>query len=112
MGTRLGPSCGAELLRRLAAGEVTLLDVRPPDEYHAGHIPGAVSMPVDEVERRLAEIPRDRPIIAYCRGRYCVFAREAVEILRRRGFEVREMEEGIPEWRLAGYAVATGDPAG
>lgn len=98
---------GTELLRRLEAGEVTVLDVRPPEEYRAGHLPGALSMPVEELERRLEEIPRDRPVIAYCRGPFCVLAAEAVETLRRRGFAAARMESGVPEWRLAGHPVAT-----
>ncbi|MEX1182312.1 MAG: metalloregulator ArsR/SmtB family transcription factor [Gemmatimonadota bacterium] len=101
------PIDSVELLRRLEAGEVTLLDVRPPDEYRAGHIPGAVSMPVKELERRLAEIPQDRPVIAYCRGPFCVFAVEAVERLRQHGYAARRMEHGIGEWRLAGQPVST-----
>jgi rhodanese-related sulfurtransferase len=86
-----------------------VLDVRPTDEYRAGHIPGAVSMPLDELERRLAEIPRDRSVVAYCRGPYCMFAVSAVESLRRHGFEARRLEIGVPEWRLAGHAVESGD---
>jgi rhodanese-related sulfurtransferase/DNA-binding transcriptional ArsR family regulator len=105
----LDPIDARELLRRLEAGEVTLLDVRPPEEYRAGHIPGAVSMPLEELGRRLAEIPRDRPVIAYCRGRYCVFAREAVDVLRKGGFEARRMQDGVLEWRFSGHAVVTGD---
>lgn len=100
------PVGGGELLRRLEAGEVTLLDVRPAEEYRAGHIPGAVSIPVGELERRLAELPTDRPVVAYCRGPYCLFAAEAVERLRRHGFAARRMEDGVPEWRLAGLPVA------
>ncbi|HSJ24107.1 MAG TPA: metalloregulator ArsR/SmtB family transcription factor [Longimicrobiales bacterium] len=96
----------SELVRRLDAGEVTVLDVRPADEYRAAHIPGAVSMPLQEVERRLAEIPRDRPVIAYCRGPFCVLAMEAAETLRRHGFAARRMESGVPDWRLAGHPVA------
>jgi rhodanese-related sulfurtransferase/DNA-binding transcriptional ArsR family regulator len=98
-----------ELLSRLEAGEVTVLDVRPLDEYLAGHVPGAVSVPVEELERRLGEIPRGRPVIAYCRGPYCVYAVEAVNTLRRHGFEAGRMEEGVPDWRLAGRSVAVGE---
>jgi rhodanese-related sulfurtransferase len=97
----------AELVRRVEEGEATVLDVRPADEYHAAHIPGAVSMPLKELERRLTEIPRDRPVIAYCRGPYCVFATEAAETLRRHGFAARRADSGVPDWRLAGYPVAT-----
>ena len=98
----IGPE---ELRQRLEAGEVTVLDVRPADEYRAGHIPGAVSMPVQELERRLVEIPRHRPVVAYCRGPYCVLAVEAVDALRRHGFTALRMEAGVPEWRLAGHPV-------
>jgi rhodanese-related sulfurtransferase/DNA-binding MarR family transcriptional regulator len=98
-----------ELVRRLEAGEVTVLDVRPEDEYRSAHIPGAVSMPIEELERRLGEIPRDRPVIAYCRGPYCVFALDAVETLRRHGFAAQRMESGVSEWRLAGLPIATAE---
>jgi rhodanese-related sulfurtransferase/DNA-binding transcriptional ArsR family regulator len=105
------PVDGDELLRRAAAGDVTVLDVRPEDEYRAGHIPGAVSMPIEELEVRLAEIPRDRPVIAYCRGPYCVFAVEAVRTLRGRGYDAARMDDGVPDWRLAGHAVEIGSSA-
>lgn len=98
-----------ELLDRVREGSVTVLDVRPAEEYLAGHIPGAVSMPPEELERRLAELSRDREIIAYCRGPYCVYAVHAVELLRRRRFKARRFEEGIPEWRSAGLPVAVGE---
>lgn len=100
---------GAELERRLAEGDVTVLDVRPVDEYRAGHIPGAVSVPVVELERRLAEIPRDREVVAYCRGPFCVFAVQAVVALQAHGYLAVRMEDGIPEWRLAGRRVETVD---
>ena len=103
----LEPIAPRELLRRVKAGEVTLLDVRPRDEYEAGHIPGAVSMPPGEVERRLSEIPPDRPVVAYCRGPFCVYAVEAVETLRRHGYQARRMESGAPDWRLAGRRLAS-----
>lgn len=103
------PINGDELLRRMEAGEVTVLDVRPPGEYQAGHIPGAVSMPLEELERRLSDIPANRPVIAYCRGPYCVFALQAVEMLRQHGIPAWRMEGGVPDWRLAGHAVAAGD---
>ena len=95
-----------ELLERVRHGAVTVLDVRPVEEYRAGHIPGAVSVPLEELERRLSDLPRDQEIIAYCRGPYCIFAVHAVELLRERGFTARRFEEGIPEWRLAGLPVA------
>ncbi|MEX2583695.1 MAG: metalloregulator ArsR/SmtB family transcription factor [Gemmatimonadota bacterium] len=105
--SNMEPVDADELLSRLDSGEVTLLDVRAADEYAAGHIPGAVSMPVEELERRLAELPRDRPIIAYCRGPFCVYAAEAVEKLLRHGYDGQRMESGLTEWRLGGNAVAT-----
>lgn len=104
--------CGAEeLRRRMQDGEVTILDVRPEDEYRAGHIPGAISIPVGELERRLADLPRDREVIAYCRGPYCVYAAEAVESLRQAGLRARRMEEGLPDWRARGLPVETGASA-
>lgn len=102
----LEPVEGAELRRRLRQGEVTVLDVRPAREYAAGHIPGAVSIPPGTLERRLADIPRGQEIVAYCRGPYCVFAADAVEALRRRGYRARRLREGFPDWRAAGYPVA------
>jgi rhodanese-related sulfurtransferase len=102
----LEPVEAAELRRRLRQGEVTVLDVRPAHEYAAGHIPGAVSVPPGTLQRRLADIPRDREIVAYCRGPYCVFAADAVEALRRRGFHARRLRDGFPDWRAAGYPVA------
>lgn len=97
-----------QLRALLAEGGVTLLDVRPTLEYRQGHIPGARSVPVDELERRLAELPRDREVVAYCRGPYCVYADEAAEVLQRHGFTVRRLEEGFPEWRAAGLPVEAG----
>jgi rhodanese-related sulfurtransferase/DNA-binding CsgD family transcriptional regulator len=96
------------LWRRLSSGEVTVLDVRPEDEYRAGHIPGALSVPVGELKQRLGEIPRDRAVIAYCRGPYCVYAVDAVEILREHGFPARRLKVGVPDWQLAGRPVAVG----
>lgn len=93
-----------ELRRRLAAGTVVVIDVRPAVEYRQGHIAGARSMPLAELERRLAELPRDREIVAYCRGPYCVFADEAVRLLRDHGFRAWRLGAGFPEWRAAGYA--------
>jgi rhodanese-related sulfurtransferase len=94
---------GDELLRRVRDGEVTVLDVRPSEEYRAGHIPGALSIPVGELKARIRELPKEREIVAYCRGPYCVMALEAVELLRRRGFEAHRMEEGVVEWRARGW---------
>jgi rhodanese-related sulfurtransferase len=95
----------AELRRLVDEGTVTLLDVRPELEYRQGHIVGARSIPVDELERRLAELPRDREVVAYCRGPYCVYSDEAAELLHRHGFQVRRLAEGFPEWRAAGLPV-------
>jgi rhodanese-related sulfurtransferase len=92
----------AALLERLASGDVVLVDVRPREEYEAGHIEGARSIPFDELERRLAELPPDREIVAYCRGPFCAFAHDAVRALRARGRAARRLREGWPEWRLAG----------
>jgi rhodanese-related sulfurtransferase len=100
---------GDELLRRVKSGEVTVLDVRPVEEYRAGHIPGAFSVPVDELKARLKELPRDRDIVAYCRGPYCVMAVEAVELLRKKGFKAHRMEEGVVDWRARGWSVEPGD---
>ena len=94
-----------ELLDRARAGLVTVLDVRPPEEFAAGHLPGAVNIPLKELEQRVQELPPHQEIVAYCRGPYCVLAYEAVAQLRKRGFSVRRMEEGFPEWRLAGLPV-------
>jgi ArsR family transcriptional regulator len=97
-----------ELAERLRAGVVTVLDVRPEAEYALGHVPGAVNIPAGELERRLAELPRDRDIVAYCRGPYCVMSFEAVAALRAKGFTVRRLEDGFPEWKAAGLAVEAG----
>jgi rhodanese-related sulfurtransferase/DNA-binding transcriptional ArsR family regulator len=101
------PVKGDELLRRVRAGEVTVLDVRPEVEYRAGHIPGALSMPVTELKQRLSELPTDREIVAYCRGPYCVMAMEAVALLRKKGFKAHRMEHGVIEWRARGWRVET-----
>lgn len=99
------------LLERMQAGDVTVLDVRPPEEYRAEHIAGALSVPMSELDRRLADIPRDRQIVAYCRGPYCVLAIEAVELLRKRGFDAVRLEDGVPDWRAHGLPVAAGEDA-
>lgn len=98
---------GDELLRRVKSGEVTVLDVRPPEEYRAGHIPGALSIPVGELKARVLELPKNREIVAYCRGPYCVMAVDAVELLRRKGFKARRMEQGVVDWRARGWRVET-----
>jgi rhodanese-related sulfurtransferase len=102
----LEPVTREELARRLQDGDdLVVLDVRPAGEYAAGHLPEAVSIPVGELQRRLAEMPRDREIVAYCRGPYCAFAHEAVTLLREEGFSARRLEDGLPEWKAAGLAV-------
>ena len=90
------------------AGAVTVLDVRPPDEFALGHLPGAVNIPLRELEARLAEFDFAQEIVAYCRGPYCVLSYEAVAALRARGFTARRLEDGLPEWRAAGLPVITG----
>ena len=99
---------GDELLRRVRRGEVTVLDVRPADEFHAGHLPGARSIPVGELAARLAEVPRDRAVVAYCRGPYCVMAIEAVALLRKRGYTAHRLEHGVADWRARGGRVVHG----
>ena len=94
-----------ELLRRVRNGEVTVLDVRPPEEYRAGHIPGALSIPIGELKARLKELPKDREVVAYCRGPYCVMAVEAVELLRKKGFAAHRLEQGVIDWRARGWRV-------
>ncbi len=98
------------LNRRVREGAVTVLDVRPPDEYAAGHIRGAVSIPIVELEQRLRELPRGRELVAYCRGPYCLFSRQAVERLRGEGLRAYRMEGGVAEWEERGFPVAAGDP--
>jgi rhodanese-related sulfurtransferase/DNA-binding HxlR family transcriptional regulator len=97
----------ADLEQRLARGDVVVLDVRPEREYAAGHIAGARSVPVDELEAVAAELPRRRAVVAYCRGPYCVYADDAVRLLRERGLNARRLDVGFPEWRRAGLPVAT-----
>jgi len=94
-----------ELMERLTLGSMLVLDVRPEEEYRAGHIPGALSVPVDALEAALQTLPRDREIVAYCRGPYCVFSDEAVALLRARGYRARRMRQGLPDWRAAGMPV-------
>jgi len=103
---------GDELLRRVRDGEVTVLDVRPTEEYRAGHLPGALSMPLAELKKRLSELPKRREIVAYCRGPYCVMAIEAVEVLRKQGFRAHRMEQGVVDWRARGWRVEKGEEAG
>src|SRR3954468_1716518 len=96
-----------ELIARLSRGDAVLIDVRPPEEFAAGHIDGARSIPIDELERRLSELPADREIVAYCRGPFCAYAHEAVRQLRAAGRTARRLDEGWPEWRLEGKASAS-----
>jgi rhodanese-related sulfurtransferase len=97
------------LLARVQSGEVTVLDVRPAEEYRAAHIAGAVSVPLKELEARLAGLPKGREIVAYCRGPYCVLAPDAVKLLRARGYQAEVLEDGVSEWRARGLPVAQGD---
>lgn len=97
------------LVTRVRRGEVALIDVRPAEEYRAGHLAGAVSLPLPDLARRLAELPGGREVVAYCRGPYCLMAGEAVALLRRRGHVAHRLEEGVWEWRARGLAVVSGD---
>jgi rhodanese-related sulfurtransferase/biotin operon repressor len=101
----LEPVPAKELLARARRGLVAVLDVRPAEEYAAGHIPGAINIPVHELEKRIKELPRRREIVAYCRGPYCLMSYDAVALLRRKGVKARRLQDGMPEWRLAGLAV-------
>jgi rhodanese-related sulfurtransferase len=105
----LEPVDNDELVRRVRAGEVTLIDVRPREEYVTAHIPGAISAPVGELGKRLGALRKRRDIVAYCRGPYCVMAIDAVAFLRRKGFRAHRMEHGVSEWRAQGWRVETGD---
>jgi len=97
-----------ELRQRMRNGDITILDVRPTDEYEAGHIPGALSIPVPELKRRLKEIPKSKEVVAYCRGRYCLYSLEAVTLLRKHGYKARRSHEGFPDWRAAGFSLERG----
>ena len=100
------PVDGQALLELVAKGEVTVLDVRPVEEYNAGHIPGAISIPLKELQLRLMDLPRDQEIVAYCRGPYCVLSIQAVEMLRAKGFQALRLEEGIQDLRALGFPIA------
>ena len=102
------PVDSRDLLDRLNRDEITVIDVRPEDEYAAGHLPGARSIPVDELEAHLDQLDPEREIVAYCRGPYCLFADEAVELLRQRGFKAWRLADGLPDWRMAGLPVDHG----
>jgi rhodanese-related sulfurtransferase/DNA-binding transcriptional ArsR family regulator len=105
----LEPISRETLLEMARVGTVTVLDVRPPDEFALGHLPGAVNIPLRELEARLAEFDPAQEFVAYCRGPYCVLSYEAVAALRARGFKARRLEDGLPEWRAAGLPVVTGN---
>jgi len=96
------PISHKELLRRAKDGLVSVLDVRPADEFDAGHLPGAINIPLSDLDKRLKDLPKDHEIIAYCRGAYCVLSFEAVADLRKKGFKARRLEDGYPEWKAAG----------
>lgn len=104
----LEPIARAELLARVRDGLVTVLDVRPQDEFRLGHLPRALNIPLPELGRRLAELPAGREVVAYCRGPYCVLSFEAVAVLRAHGYAVRRLEDGYPEWKAAGLPVEAG----
>jgi len=104
----LEPVSREELLQRSRDGTVTVLDVRPEDEFALGHLPGAVNIPLRALEARLSELDPSQEIVAYCRGPYCVLSYEAVAALRERGFKARRLEDGLPEWRAAGLPIVTG----
>ncbi len=106
--TAAEPVAMDDLLRRIRAREVVVLDTRPASEYAAGHIAGAISVPVDDLQRRLRQLPKDKEYVAYCRGPYCVYADRAVEILRSKGRRASRLLEGFPEWQAAGLPVEAG----
>jgi rhodanese-related sulfurtransferase/DNA-binding transcriptional ArsR family regulator len=97
-----------DLVQRVRAGRVTIVDVRPTEEYEAGHIAGALSVPLPELKKRLAEIPKGRQVVAYCRGRYCLMSLEAVSLLRKAGLQASRMKEGVIDWRVRGWKIETG----
>lgn len=99
-----------ELVRRVDAGEAVIIDVRPEEEYAAGHVPGALSVSLERLTEKLDELPRDTPILAYCRGRYCVLSHEATRALSERGYTIARLPEGIAEWKAAGVALETINP--
>jgi rhodanese-related sulfurtransferase/biotin operon repressor len=101
----LEPVPAREVLERVKRGLVTVLDVRPAEEYAAGHLPGAINVPVDRLEKYLSKLPKRKEVVAYCRGPYCLMSFEAVEKLRKRGFKAKRLENGYPEWRAAGLPV-------
>ncbi len=108
MGEPVETATRIELLERVRSGDAVVVDLRPGEEYEAGHIAGAISIPLAEIEAHLAELPADLEIVAYCRGPYCALAPRGVALLRRSGRRARRLEDGFPEWRLAGLPVAAG----
>ena len=102
----LEPVTLLELRTMMRDEQVTVIDVRPREEYEAGHIPGAISIPVPELKRRMGELPKRKEVIAYCRGPYCVYSLEAVTVLRKQGLRARRADEGLPEWRSHGFPIA------
>ena|SRR5258706_1014561 len=105
------PVPAKELLDRARKGLVTVLDVRPPEEFAVGHVPGAVNIPVEDLEKRFRELPRRKEIVAYCRGPFCLMSYEAVQLLRKKGLKARRLQDGMPEWRIAGLPVERAIPA-
>ena len=103
----LEPVPATELMERVRLGLVTVLDVRPPEEFAAGHLPGAVNVPADDLVRRLKKLPKTREVIAYCRGPYCLLSVDAVALLRKKGYRARRLADGFPEWKAAGLPVET-----
>jgi ArsR family transcriptional regulator len=103
------PVPAADLMERAKKGLVTVLDVRPAEEFAAGHVPGALNIPIHELAKRLAELPKRKEVVAYCRGPYCLMSYDAVELLRKKGMKARRMQDGLPEWRLAGLPTAHGE---
>jgi rhodanese-related sulfurtransferase len=101
----LEPVSRDELLDRLRSGTATVLDVRPEDEFRHGHLPRALNIPLAQLEQRLTELPADREIVAYCRGPWCVLSFEAIALLRQRGYRARRLEDGFPEWKMAGLPI-------
>jgi rhodanese-related sulfurtransferase/DNA-binding transcriptional ArsR family regulator len=108
-GDDLEPVTRGELARRLETGDAVVIDVRPPSEFRAGHVDGARSVPIDELEAYVETLALEADIVAYCRGPYCVYADDAVRVLRSRGLDARRLEDGFPEWRRAGLPVAVGE---
>jgi len=103
--SRLHPVDTRELIEKIKDDEVLIIDVRPEEEYRCGHFQGAISIPLEDLEERIKQIPRDKPIVAYCRGRFCILADKAVEILLNHGYKVRRADDGVVEWKIAGLPV-------